>query len=243
MSRIPASLSSLLSRQNGRKEEGFEKMNRKAIVSFVLVVMFLVSVTRALSEPSSTHYSLSTSYEPPVTQWNMTYGGGGIDAAVSVQQTTDGGYVVAGYTNSSGAGRHDFWLVKTDVGGNMVWNMTYGGGGNDLAYCVQQTTDGGYVMAGDTNSFGAGGYDFWLVKTDVSGNMVWDRAYGGANDSTPCFVQQTTDGGYITTGNTFTFGNDNGTADFWLVKTDVSGNMVWNQTYGGALDDQAACVR
>ena len=175
----------------GEKGERFEKMNRKAIVSFVLVVLFLVSVTRAPSEPSSTHYSPSTFDEPPATQWNMTYGGGGIDAAVSVRQTTDGGYIIAGYTNS----------------------------------------------------YGAGGHDFWLVKTDASGNKIWDRTYGGANDSSPCFVQQTTDGGYITTGNTFTFGNDNDTADFWLVKTDASGNMVWNQTYGGAENDDAACVR
>jgi plastocyanin len=175
--------------------------------------------------------------------WNQTYGGGDRDLAYSVRQTTDGGYIVAGYTKSFGAGSYDFWLVKTDVSGNMIWNQTYGGAYGDLGGPAQQTTDGGYIMAGCTYSFGVGSGDVWLVKTDVSGNMVWNRTYGGAEFSTTCCVQQTTDSGYIMAGCTYSFGNDNGTADVWLVKTDVSGNMVWNRTYGGALDDEAACVR
>jgi len=103
--------------------------------------------------------------------WNRTYGGTNDDYVYALVQTTDGGYALAGYTDSFGAGGSNFWLVRTDTNGNMQWNTTYGGTNNDQAYALVQTTDGGYALAGYTYSFGAGSYDFWLVKTDASGNV------------------------------------------------------------------------
>ena len=103
--------------------------------------------------------------------WNKTYGGTGDDVADALVQTSDGGYALAGYTKSFGAGSHDFWLVKTDSAGNAQWNKTYGGTSMDYATALVKTVDGGYALAGYTRSFGVGLNDFWLVKTDASGNV------------------------------------------------------------------------
>jgi hypothetical protein len=102
-------------------------------------------------------------------QWNQTYGGTKTDEAYALVQASDGGYALAGLTNSFGAGNYDFWLVKTDASGAMQWSKTYGGTGDDEAYALVQASDGGYALAGLTNSLGAGNYDFWLVKTDAAG--------------------------------------------------------------------------
>jgi len=175
-----------------------------------------------------------------VVQWNQTYGGTDYDEAWSVVATVDGGYAIAGDTWSFGAGGFDFWLVKTDASGNMEWNQTYGGTGWDIAHSLVETIDGGYALVGSTNSFGAGSSDFWLVKTDVDGNMVWNQTYGGTNGDAAYSVVETVDGGYAIAGETRSFGVGNG--DFWLVKTDVDGNMVWNQTYGGTSMDWGSSV-
>jgi len=168
--------------------------------------------------------------------WNQTYGGTGDDEAYSLVQTSDGGYALAGYTASYGAGMDDFWLVKTDSSGNLKWSQTYGGAGDDEAYSVIQSSDGGYALAGYTNSTGAGGYDFWLVKTDANGTMLWSHTYGDTGDEFGSAVVQTSDGGYAITGPTDSYGA--GDFDFWLVKTDSSGNMQWSKTFGGSGDDE-----
>jgi len=169
--------------------------------------------------------------------WNKTYGGTGGDYAFWVVQTTEGGYALAGTTASFGAGGFDFWLIKTDAAGNMLWNKTYGGTDYDWASPVVQTADGGYALAGATTSFGAGGFDFWLVKTDSTGNMLWNRTYGGTGDDKAFALGPTSDGGYALAGYTVSFGA--GSYDFWLVKTDAAGDMLWNKTYGGTGDDEA----
>jgi predicted secreted protein len=163
--------------------------------------------------------------------WNKTYGGSGMDYLYSVVQTSDGGYALAGATTSFSAGGIHFWLVRVDSKGNMLWNQTYGGKGNDEAFSAVQTSDGGYTLAGITSSFGAGGQDFWFVKTDLAGVMQWNKTYGGASDDEAFSAVQTSDGGYALVGLTTSFGSGNDLA--WLVKTDAEGNMLWNQTYGG----------
>jgi predicted secreted protein/acetyl esterase/lipase len=168
-------------------------------------------------------------------QWNKTYGGNGSDTGVSVFQTGDGGYALAGLTSSFGAGGNDVWLVKTDSVGNMVWNRTYGGTGNDMAFSVVQTGDGGYALSGPTSSFGAGGNDIWLFKTDSAGTMQWNKTYGGSLAEWMDQMIRTADGGYAISGYTASFGA--GAQDVWLIKTDQSGNMAWNKTYGGTGND------
>jgi hypothetical protein len=184
--------------------------------------------------------ALFTQYAYAVT-FAKTYGGTGSDNASSVQQTSDGGYMVAGYTESFGAGGSDIFLIKTDASGNVIWAKTYGGTGGDWASSVQQTSDGGYIVAGYTASFGAGYYDIFLIKTDANGNIQWAKTYGGTALDWPYSVQQTSDGGYIVAGYTWSFGA--GYSDIFLIKTDANGNIQWAKTYGGTYEDYASSVQ
>jgi hypothetical protein len=130
---------------------------------------------------------------------------------------------VAGYTFSFGAGGGDIFLIKTDVDGNIQWSKTYGGTDYDRASSVQQTSDGGYIVAGYTRSFGAGDWDIFLMKTDASGNIIWAKTYRGTNSDWAYSVQQTSDGGYILAGLTRSFGA--GDWDIFLIKTDANGEI------------------
>jgi hypothetical protein len=175
--------------------------------------------------------------------WARTYGGPEHDRAFSLIATSDGGYALAGTTESPGAGDLDFWLVKTDSVGNLEWNRTYGGPGDEVARSLVATSDGGYAVAGVWNTdtdywldhyFGG---DIWLVKTDKLGNMQWNKTYGAADFTVARSLIVTSDGGYALAGSTGDL--DSGVHDFWLVKTDSVGNAEWNRTYGGADDEEA----
>jgi hypothetical protein len=173
--------------------------------------------------------------------WTRTFGGTDIDGAESVQQTTDGGYIVAGSTGSFGARGSNVYLIKADADGSEVWSRTFGGVGDDKAYSVQQTSDGGYIAAGSTRSFGAGELDAYLIKTDANGDEVWSRTFGGSDNDCAYSVQQTTDGGYIVAGHTYSLGA--GYSDVYLTKTDGNGDGVWSKTFGGSEYDMARSVQ
>lgn len=173
-------------------------------------------------------------------EWSKTYGGSGFDQAYAIVESSDGSYAIAGFTDSSGAGGRDFWLVRTDTLGNMLWSKTYGGGANDYCQAMVKTDDSGYVLAGPTRSFGAGGADFWLVKTDMEGNMLWSKTYGGTGDESVNSMFLTDDNGFAIAGMTASFGVGNG--DLWLVKTDSDGTAQWNVTHGGTSADCAFSV-
>jgi hypothetical protein len=175
-----------------------------------------------------------------VDGFEQTYGGTKSQQAFCVIQTNDGGYALAGYTQSYGVGTANFWLVKTDASGNEQWTRTYGGSKDDEARCVIQTSDGGYALAGYTTSFGAGGADFYVVKTDARGNEQWAKTYGGPKDDVAYSVVQTSDAGYALAGYTQSYGV--GVANYWLVRTDADGNELWNKTYGGLGDDRCYSV-
>jgi hypothetical protein len=172
--------------------------------------------------------------------WAKTYGGTSGDYAFSLQQTSDGGYILAGSTSSFGVGGSDAFLVKTDANGNVIWAKTYGGTSDDLFYNFLQTSDGGYILAGSTSSFGAGGSDVFLIKTDANGNIIWAKTYGGTSSDGAFSVQQTSDGGYILAGYTSSFGA--GGFDVFLIKTDANGNIIWAKTYGGTGGENATSV-
>ena len=174
-------------------------------------------------------------------EWNQTFGGGDYDRGYSVEQTTDGGYIIIGYTSSYGNGYTDVWLIKTDSQGQEEWNQTFGGSNYDDGRSVQQTTDGGYIIKGQTYSYGNGEFDLWLIKTDSQGIEEWNQTYGGSGSDYGDSVQQTEDGGYIITGSTLSYGN--GSHDLWLIKTDSQGQEEWNQTYGGISTDGSNSVQ
>ncbi|KPK67201.1 hypothetical protein AMJ82_11085, partial [candidate division TA06 bacterium SM23_40] len=169
------------------------------------------------------------------TVWTRAYGGPEIDWAESVERTDDGGYVIAGSTESFGAGNPDVYLIKTDAVGDTLWTRTYGGTGYDHGRSVAQTDDGGYIIAGQTGSFGAPGYNVYLVKTNGAGDTLWTRTYGGSDYEYGYSVAQTDDGGYIIAGYTETFAV--GGWDVYLIRTDEAGDTVWTRTFGGLQHD------
>jgi len=169
--------------------------------------------------------------------WEKTFGEPSPDKVNSVQQTSDDGYIIAGATTpfAGGAGAHDVYLIKTDVNGSEVWEKTFGGGNADEGASVQQTSDGGYVIAGMTYSYGSGKSDVYLIKTDSNGNKVWEKTFGGSGEDVGTSIRQTSDGGYIVVGWTDSYGA--GKDDVYLIKTDTSGNKVWEKTFGGSGED------
>jgi len=173
-------------------------------------------------------------------KWNKTFGGSGYDGGYSVQQTTDGGYILIGTTDSYGAGESDVLLIKTDSNGSVEWSKIFGGAERDIAHSGQQTTNGGYIIAGWTHSYGAGNSDIWLIKTDSKGNMEWSKTFGSLDSDIGLEVQQTTDNGYIIIGETSSYGA--GSDDVWLIKTDSKGNEEWNKTFGGSSLDSGNSV-
>lgn len=171
-------------------------------------------------------------------EWTQTYGAELTDGANCLVETDDGGYALVGKTASFGSGGYDFWLVKTDINGNVEWNKTYGGPETDIAHWLIVASDGGYIIAGETASFGAGASDFWLIKTDEYGTVEWNQTYGNEATQIADSLTATSDGGYALAG--YTTATGDGSGDFWLVKTDSNGNMQWNQTYGNSTDWERA---
>ena len=173
--------------------------------------------------------------QAPPTLWTKTIGGTSDDTGYSVQEISDGGYIIAGYTKSFGHGWYDVYLIKTDLDGDTLWTKTYGGVGYDAGHSVQETSDDGYIIVGETFTFGAGSSDVYLIKTDADGDTLWTKTYGGTINDAGMSVEQTSDEGFIITGHTRSFGGG-AWYDLYLIKTDVNGDTLWTKTYGDGGD-------
>ncbi len=173
--------------------------------------------------------------------WSRSFGSSEYSGGESIQETVDGGYIIVGSRLSARPTDYDILLIKTDDKGRELWTRTFGGKGWDWGSFVRQTPDGGYVITGWTDSYGAGAGDLWLIKTDGAGVKEWDRTYGGIDNDQGNCVQPTSDGGYIVTGTTtsYSIGQD----DLWLLKTDATGNVQWMRTFGGSGSDEGQYVQ
>jgi len=188
-------------------------------------------------------------------QWKKVLGGSDIDTAESIRQTCDGGYIIAGSTYSNNwdvSGNHgesDYWVAKLSPTGQIQWRRAYGGSGEDNAYAVRQTTDGGYIVAGYSGSLDGdvthkvGIHNVWIVKLDSAGTIEWNRSYGGLTNGDLAYsIEQTTDGGYIFAGETYSNDGDvsghHGNDDCWVVKITAGGEIEWQRALGGMASDR-----
>ncbi len=198
--------------------------------------------------------------QSPNIIWQKSFGGIGTEHARKIIQTTDAGYIIAGETQSNDGdvtgnhGKSDIWVVKINAAGTILWQKTYGGTNGDDAFGIQQTTDGGYVIAGSTESNDGdvtgnhGGWDLWLIKTDGSGTILWQKTLGGTKgDGGGVNVHQTKDGGYIVAcsseSNDGDVSGNHGSEDFWVIKLDASGKIIWQKSLGGSAWDEVHDIR
>ncbi len=173
--------------------------------------------------------------------FDNAFGGIDKDYGSSVFECSDGGYIIAGVTESYGAGGSDVFLVKADINGNLRWKKTFGGADDDFGYSVVQTSDGGFIVTGRTKSMGAGDYDVYLIKTNNKGNLVWERTFGGDESDVAFSVIESSDGGFVITGYTISFGISD--ADVYIIKTDIDGLVEWSKTFDGhSYFDHGRCV-
>ncbi|MBK9321332.1 MAG: T9SS C-terminal target domain-containing protein [Bacteroidetes bacterium] len=201
-------------------------------------------------------------------QWQNTIGGAAFDRLNSVEQTNDGGYILGGYSTSNISGdktedrigtfilASDYWIVKIDSLGNILWQNTIGGTRVDELFDIQQTTDGGYILGGHSNSDISGdktdncfgNWDYWIVKVNSLGLIQWQNTIGGSQDDRLVSIQLTTDGGCILGGYSESnisgdkTTNSFGDYDYWIVKTDALGNLQWDKTIGGSLEDELTSI-
>jgi len=168
--------------------------------------------------------------------WQKTFGGAGIDEGHAIADAGDGGYAVAGSTNSKGTGEDDFWLIRTDGAGKLLWDSTYGTAASDVADAVTRTNDGGFVLAGWSWGTGKGLDDGWVVRTDKLGKQVWAKAYGGAGNDVLHAVVAVAGGDFLVAGGTTT--GSAGGKDAWLLRLDAAGSLIWEKRVGGSKDDE-----
>jgi hypothetical protein len=178
--------------------------------------------------------------QPPDTLWTKIYARPGPDVAYSVTETSDGYYLVAGYTGF-GAGIQYGWLLKLDKDGDTLWSKPFGGTGYDGLHAVIEASDGGYLAVGFTESFGAGVKDVYIIKTDSDGNQEWTKTYGGGLQDVGYAACRTT-GGYVITG--YIDGPSGWVkGDAWILKIDEAGDTLWTRRYGGSGEDYCICIR
>ncbi len=219
--------------------DGKTSTEQNPLHTYKITGQFTVRLTVTGPDYSDVKEKVNYVYVGQTKWWATAYGNPNtpsLDQANAVHETADGGYVVAGESKG------DMCLLKLRTDRTVVWETTYGGSGNDEARAGQQTTDGGYIMAGMTESFGEGGKDVWVAKIDTDATVItWQKTYGGTLDDEARSVRQTSDGGYFVAGSTSSFGE--GGSDIWVLRLDPDGDILWQKTYGGALDDNARAVQ
>ncbi|MDR2353179.1 MAG: T9SS C-terminal target domain-containing protein [Deltaproteobacteria bacterium] len=215
----------------------------------LLIIVFVIFFGALWDSP------LKATSPAPEIEWQKTFGGSFRDEVHSFQKTSDGGFILAGMTESKDGdvtgrrGNSDFWIVKIDRQGNLKWQKTLGGVSRDSAHSIDETSDGGFIVSGVTFSEDGdvqgkhGGDDFWIVKLNVLGNLEWQKCLGGSETDISNSIQETSDGGFITTGLSRSRDGDatenHGGFDYWIVKLDRQRNIQWQKSLGGSGNDYA----
>ena len=202
--------------------------------------------------------------QAPAIQWQNTIGGNSDDELYSVHQTVDGGYILGGTSKSiisgdktEGHQAQDYWVVKLNSSGLIEWQNTIGGSSDDYLECVQQTSDGGYILGGYSNSNisgdktenSVGSFDYWVIKLNSSGSIIWQNTIGGALEDKLHSIQQTSDGGYILGGESKSditgdkTENNFGSSDYWVIKINSTGGIVWQNDIGSFSDEYLNSVK
>ena len=208
----------------------------KNLLKSLSLALFVAATLPTQSAPIQTYPPSNTlPATRPYPHFCKAIGGEDDDVGYSLIQTSDGGYAIAGVTQSFGAGKWDVYVVKLDANGNLQWTRTIGGPGDEIGHSLIQTSDGGYAIAGSTTSFGAGKDDVYVVKLDANGNLQWTKTIGGKNTEEGISLIQTSDGGYAIAGSTTSSGA--GYTDVYVVKLDANGNLQWTKTIGGKRGD------
>ncbi|MGG5210711.1 T9SS type A sorting domain-containing protein [Chryseobacterium sp. MIQD13] len=203
-------------------------------------------------------YPFLSAQTAPAVEWQKSLGGNYTERVPDIHQTSDGGYVMAGSSNSINGdvtgnhGNSDYWIVKLGSNGNIQWQKSLGGTAFDEAHSVRQTTDGGYIIAGTTESSNGdvtgyhGNGDYWVVKLNALGILEWQKALGGSNSDIARSVRQTSDGGYIVAGTSTSTNGDislnHGASDYWIIKLTPTGSIQWEKSFGGYGGDDANSI-
>jgi hypothetical protein len=222
--------------ENMSKNESIKVISVE-IILLILIASFVPSINGDAKETfyvsNNFDCGLTLLNDGPEEEWNVTFGGNRYDVFFGVEETADNGFIaIGGRDATSWDMGGDCWLVKTDANGNMQWDRTFGGGKTDNGHGILQTTDGGFIISAITESYGAGSADAWVIKTDSSGNELWNKTYGGNYyDLAEKTIPQTNDDGFLIVGSTISFGTE-GSRDGWLIKIDTDGSEQWNKTYG-----------
>lgn len=236
-------------------------MKKLATVAYFLCALSVAMPSHAQPPP------LRIKAEPPRAEallWKHLFGGGEDDGATAIVRAADGGFAVAGYTDSKGAGKVDAWVIRLDAHGEALWDRTYGGSEDDAANAIVRTADGGFAVAGDIGSKDAdqgdakgvgqgdatcanqddatcaGNIDLWVVRLDARGEVLWDRTLGGRKDDWATTIVRTADGGLAVAGSTQSKGAGKG--DAWVIRLDAQGKLRWDRTFGGRKVDWASAV-
>jgi hypothetical protein len=206
--------------------------HRKPILLWIVIV---VGLTVSCGKPTA----------PAVPDsgiiWERTYGGSEIEKGNSVEHTSDGGYIITGWTSSFAVGSFDIYLVRTDSNGDTLWTKAYGGEEMEEGCSVCQTADGGFIVAGYTYSYGNGNSDVYLIKTNSSGDTMWTRTVGGSEIDAAYSVANTQDGSFVAAGYTNSFGAVG--SDVYLLKVGQDGGIVWEKRIDGSSNESVRSVQ
>lgn len=231
------------------------------ILRIIILTMVLAAISASkayilLAAPSTYSQKVQVDMvEAPFIEWDKTFGGKERDGLSEIIVTSDGGYLLAGSSASNisedksenSKGGNDFWIVKIDADGNKVWDRSYGGENSEYFYSILVTSDGGFLLFGDSSSDASGdksennidGYDYWVIKIDADGNKVWDKTFNSKEYDSPSVLIYSSDGGYLLGGSSESLIS---ASDYWVIKIDADGNKIWEKTFGGWSTDHLSSI-